>query len=70
MKSALLPSEVLLPESPHLDTFTLTLFQDTENGFLMNANNQVDIVCAQLKNDSKLQQGFNAMGFSQGGQFL
>ncbi|GFO13381.1 palmitoyl-protein thioesterase 1 [Plakobranchus ocellatus] len=46
------------------------IVEDTENGFLMNANDQVTNVCAQLKKDPKLQQGYNAMGFSQGGQFL
>ncbi|RUS92111.1 hypothetical protein EGW08_000135 [Elysia chlorotica] len=46
------------------------IVQDTENGFFMNANDQVANVCAQLKNDPKVQQGYNAMGFSQGGQFL
>ena len=28
---------------------------DTENGFFMNVNSQVEEVCAKLKNDSKLQ---------------
>ncbi|CAL1526942.1 unnamed protein product [Lymnaea stagnalis] len=46
------------------------VLQDTENGFLMNVNKQIDIVCDQLAKDSKLQQGYNALGFSQGGQFL
>ena len=44
--------------------------QDMENGFLMNANDQISLVCSKLKNDSKLASGFNAIGFSQGGQFL
>jgi len=44
--------------------------EDTENGFLMNANKQVDMVCDMIQKDSKLQNGYNAMGFSQGGQFL
>jgi len=43
---------------------------DTENGFFMNVNKQVEEVCAKLKNDTKLQNGYHAMGFSQGGQFL
>lgn len=46
------------------------VLEDTENGFLMNANTQVDIVCKKLASDEKLQGGYNAMGFSQGGQFL
>eukprot|EP01098_Paradermamoeba_levis_P003379 TRINITY_DN1549_c0_g1_i1.p1 TRINITY_DN1549_c0_g1~~TRINITY_DN1549_c0_g1_i1.p1 ORF type:complete len:296 (+),score=82.90 TRINITY_DN1549_c0_g1_i1:66-953(+) len=44
--------------------------EDAENGFLMNINKQVDIACAQLANDTKLAGGFNAVGFSQGSQFL
>jgi len=43
---------------------------DTENGFFMNVNSQVEEVCAKLKNDTKLRNGYHAMGFSQGGQFL
>lgn len=44
--------------------------QDTENGFLLNVNTQIDMVCEQLQKDPKLQAGYNALGFSQGGQFL
>jgi len=43
---------------------------DTENGFFMNVNDQVEEVCAKLKNDSALKNGYHALGFSQGGQFL
>ncbi|EDO39662.1 predicted protein [Nematostella vectensis] len=46
------------------------VIEDTENGFLMNVNDQVEQVCAKLAKDPKLQNGYNAMGFSQGGQFL
>ena len=35
----------------------------------MNVNDQVNMVCSKLRNDSKLQAGYNAIGFSQGGQF-
>lgn len=31
---------------------------------------KVDEVCNQLLNDPKLQNGYNGLGFSQGGQFL
>jgi len=43
---------------------------DTENGFFMNVNDQVEEVCAKLRNDSAVKNGYHAMGFSQGGQFL
>ena len=36
----------------------------------MNANEQIDNVCAQVKADPKLKNGYNSVGFSQGGQFL
>uniref|UniRef100_A0A1B6H0L4 Palmitoyl-protein thioesterase 1 n=1 Tax=Cuerna arida TaxID=1464854 RepID=A0A1B6H0L4_9HEMI len=44
--------------------------EDTENGFFMNVNDQVKMVCDQLASDPKLDQGYNAIGFSQGAQFL
>lgn len=47
-----------------------TLEEDVFNGFLMNVNDQVSMVCKNLSQDARLQNGFNAIGFSQGGQFL
>ncbi|XP_001381180.3 palmitoyl-protein thioesterase 1 [Monodelphis domestica] len=47
-----------------------TLIEDVENSFFLNVNHQVALVCEMLAKDPKLQQGYNAMGFSQGGQFL
>ncbi|ELR49683.1 Palmitoyl-protein thioesterase 1, partial [Bos mutus] len=47
-----------------------TLREDVENSFFLNVNSQVTTVCQILAKDPKLQQGYNAMGFSQGGQFL
>ncbi|XP_059230240.1 palmitoyl-protein thioesterase 1 [Mustela nigripes] len=47
-----------------------TLMEDVENSFFLNVNSQVATVCEILAKDPKLQQGYNAMGFSQGGQFL
>ncbi|KAL4235808.1 Palmitoyl-protein thioesterase 1 [Mactra antiquata] len=44
--------------------------EDTLNGFFMNVNDQIDMVCKKLASDPKLQSGYNAIGFSQGGQFL
>jgi len=43
---------------------------DELSGFLGNVNSQVDEVCKTLKADPNLAGGFNAVGFSQGGQFL
>ncbi|KAG7295942.1 hypothetical protein JYU34_021031 [Plutella xylostella] len=44
--------------------------EDMENGYFMNPNKQVELACDIIANDSKLQGGFNAIGFSQGCQFL
>ncbi|XP_052776082.1 palmitoyl-protein thioesterase 1-like isoform X2 [Mya arenaria] len=44
--------------------------EDTLNGFFMNVNDQITMVCSKLAADPKLQDGYNAVGFSQGGQFL
>lgn len=46
------------------------VFSDTEHGFFLNVNTQISEVCAKLANDSLLARGYNAVGFSQGGQFL
>jgi len=43
---------------------------DEWNGFFMNVNDQVDFVCKELQKHPQLAKGFNAVGFSQGSQFL
>jgi len=43
---------------------------DQYNGFFKNINDQVAFVCDLLSKDPKLSGGFNAVGFSQGSQFL
>lgn len=42
------------------------LIQDTERGFFMTMNDNVDVFAEKVKNDSKLAQGFNCVSFSQG----
>ncbi|XP_045495750.1 palmitoyl-protein thioesterase 1 [Colias croceus] len=44
--------------------------EDMENGYFMYPNKQVDYVCDKISKDPKLQNGFNAIGFSQGCQFF
>lgn len=44
--------------------------EDQEAGFLGNVNDQVAQVCKNLSADPLLRNGFNAIGFSQGSQFL
>ncbi|CAE6370030.1 unnamed protein product [Rhizoctonia solani] len=43
---------------------------DQKAGWFGEANAQVDIVAAQLSTIPQLKNGFDAIGFSQGGQFL
>ena len=67
------PKQVCLLEKLPVPVFSPVLwflFQDVENSFFLNVNFQVTAVCQILAKDPKLQQGYNAMGFSQGGQFL
>jgi palmitoyl-protein thioesterase len=44
--------------------------KDIENGFFLNVNEQVTMVCEMLSQDKLLENGYNAIGLSQGGQFL
>ncbi|VDP11570.1 unnamed protein product [Heligmosomoides polygyrus] len=50
--------------------FGSNIAEDTEMGFLANMNNLVKNACEQIRNDTLLQFGYNAIGFSQGAQFL
>lgn len=43
--------------------------EDVLNGFFYNVNDQIDLVCKNLTQDANLKDGFNVIGFSQGGQF-
>lgn len=47
-----------------------SIISDMLNGFFMDVNDQIEFVCNIIKNDTQLQAGYNAIGFSQGGQFL
>ncbi|KAF7637727.1 hypothetical protein Mgra_00002702 [Meloidogyne graminicola] len=44
--------------------------EDIEKGFFSNMNEQIQIVCEILKKDQNLINGYNAIGFSQGGLFM
>lgn len=46
------------------------ILTDTTNGFFMNVNKQIDMACQKLSSDPKMKNGYHAIGFSQGGQFL
>lgn len=44
--------------------------EEMENSYFLNVNLQVSMACRILESDPKLQKGYNAIGFSQGAQFL
>lgn len=44
--------------------------EDQYNGFLMPIAKQLSMACDIVTKDPKLQMGFHAVGFSQGGLFL
>jgi len=46
------------------------IVEDEVEGFLGNANDEVSYFCQQVAVNPNLQSGFNAIGFSQGSQFL
>uniref|UniRef100_A0A915CYA9 Palmitoyl-protein thioesterase 1 n=1 Tax=Ditylenchus dipsaci TaxID=166011 RepID=A0A915CYA9_9BILA len=46
------------------------VIEDTEHGFFANMNELVDNACEQIQKDTNLQNGYHAMGFSQGGLFI
>jgi len=54
---------VCIPTGPDLDS-------DTNNGFFMTMNDNVDVWAAAVKNDTRLANGFNAVGFSQGNSVI
>eukprot|EP00730_Choanoeca_flexa_P015076 TRINITY_DN6827_c0_g1_i4.p1 TRINITY_DN6827_c0_g1~~TRINITY_DN6827_c0_g1_i4.p1 ORF type:complete len:226 (+),score=39.09 TRINITY_DN6827_c0_g1_i4:176-853(+) len=59
---------------PGVFVYSIMLGQNQEEdqleGFFGNVNKQIDGVCDQIRAQPELAQGFNAIGFSQGGQFL
>lgn len=47
-----------------------TEIADIESGIFVHPNDQIEQVCLQIKEDENLTNGFHAIGFSQGAQFL
>ncbi|XP_055911805.1 palmitoyl-protein thioesterase 1 [Eupeodes corollae] len=47
-----------------------SIITDYSSGFFIHPDKQIEDVCNQIRNDPSLQHGYNAIGFSQGGQFL
>jgi len=46
------------------------IIQDVENGFVMKIPDQIELACNIITNDTRLTDGFHAVGFSQGGLFI
>ncbi|KAJ3282508.1 Palmitoyl-protein thioesterase 1 [Borealophlyctis nickersoniae] len=67
-------TEVIQSELPGVYVSSIrigeTESEDKNKGFFDEVNRQVDEVCETLKADPELAGGFNAIGFSQGGQFF
>lgn len=43
---------------------------DFRSGYFVHPNTQIDMACKMIAEDPKLKDGYNAIGFSQGSQFL
>ncbi|KAI5814817.1 Alpha/Beta hydrolase protein [Pyronema omphalodes] len=56
--------------STHIIALSPSSSSDRSATFLGHVPTQISSVCSQLQQDPALSQGFNALGFSQGGQFL
>merc|ERR1711890_23085 len=54
----------------HRLMFGGNLVADVESGFFRDTNQQISEACQMIAEDPQLQDGYNAIGFSQGGQFL
>lgn len=44
--------------------------EERKNTYYMHPNIQVEQACRMIASDEKLRNGYNAVGFSQGAQFL
>ncbi|OQR70387.1 palmitoyl-protein thioesterase 1-like [Tropilaelaps mercedesae] len=47
-----------------------SFMDEMKNSYLMNSNDQVKQACEIIGNDPDLANGYHAIGFSQGGQFM
>ncbi|XP_068965810.1 palmitoyl-protein thioesterase 1 [Bombus flavifrons] len=59
---------------PNIYVYSIRLgnneIEDVENSYFGNINEQIQEVCQQLLKNERLKNGYNAIGFSQGAQFL
>lgn len=45
-------------------------YRDLRSGYFEHPDEQIADVCSQIASEAILQNGYNAIGFSQGAQFL
>lgn len=59
-------------ESVYIKSIQLgeSAIEDAESGILVHPNDQIAAACVDVTNDDNLKNGFHAVGFSQGSQFL
>jgi len=68
--------EITEKTGQHLGTYSVCIptgadqGSDTDNGFFMTMDKNVEVFAAAVKNNSKLAGGFNAVGFSQGNSVI
>uniref|UniRef100_A0A914DK61 Palmitoyl-protein thioesterase 1 n=1 Tax=Acrobeloides nanus TaxID=290746 RepID=A0A914DK61_9BILA len=66
--------KLLMTEIPNVYVHSLMLgdsfVTDTEHGFFANMNDLVAEACQKIESDENLKNGYNAIGFSQGGLFV
>ncbi|XP_076624517.1 palmitoyl-protein thioesterase 1 [Colletes latitarsis] len=59
---------------PNIYVYSIRLgnntIEDVEHSYFGNINQQISQVCEQLSKDKHLKDGYNAIGFSQGAQFM
>jgi palmitoyl-protein thioesterase len=49
---------------------TVNELHEQEASVFVHPNRQIELVCDEIRHDKQLANGFNAIGFSQGGQFM
>ena len=47
-----------------------TQAEDTKNGYFLNMDKSVDVFATKISKDPMLQNGFHAIGFSQGNNII
>lgn len=64
--------EKILGENSYVKSIQIgsNLVEDFRSGYFVHPNKQIEDVCQMIASDPQLKDGYNAVGFSQGSQFL